>query len=100
MTNRNLIKNLPNQPIGAMGVSSTNTESDLVIKRKNSNTSSTSVVDTIVDASKKSSSWIVDVCGICTGYMDKQVQYELMAQHFPESLNQPYDMVTQGFHRT
>ena len=49
----------------------------LVIRRSNSNTS---VVDSIVDASKRSSTWAVNYCSICTNYMDKQVQYEIMSQ--------------------
>lgn len=51
----------------------------LIIKR---NDSSVSVVDSIVDTTKKTSSWVVDYCSMCTEYMDKQVQYEIMAQRF------------------
>ena len=54
-------------------------DDDYVIHRKDSNTS---VVDNMVNASKKSSSWIIESCGMCTGYMDKQVQYEIMSQRF------------------
>jgi hypothetical protein len=54
-------------------------DDDFVIHRKDSNTS---VVDNMVNASKKSSSWIVESCGMCTEYMDKQVQYEIMSQRF------------------
>jgi hypothetical protein len=54
-------------------------ENNYVIQRNNSNVS---VVDTMVDASKKSSSWVVDYCSMCTEYMDKQVQYEMMASKF------------------
>lgn len=59
--------------------SSANSVNDFTIHR---NDSGTSVVDSLVDASKKSSTWAVDYCGLCTNYMDKQVQYEIMAQRF------------------
>lgn len=52
-------------------------EDQLVIRRNNSNAS---VADNLVDASKRTSSWVVDSCGLCTNYMDKQVQYEIMSQ--------------------
>lgn len=52
---------------------------EFLIRRNDSNSS---VVDTMVDATKKSSSWVISYCGMCTNYMDKQVQYEIMAQRF------------------
>ena len=54
-------------------------EDPLIIQR---NDSSVSVVDSLVGTSKKTSSWVVDYCSMCTEYMDKQVQYEIMAQRF------------------
>ncbi|VEU34163.1 unnamed protein product [Pseudo-nitzschia multistriata] len=45
------------------------------------------VVDSMVGASKNCSSWVVGYCGMCTDYMDKQVQYEIMAQRFQETAN-------------
>ena len=56
-----------------------NHEDNFFIERSDSNTS---VVDSMVDATKKSTSWVVDTCSMCTEYMDKQVQYEIMSQRF------------------
>lgn len=43
------------------------------------------VVDSLVDANKTCSSWVINSCGFCTEYMDKQVQYEMMAQRFQDT---------------
>jgi len=55
-----------------------------VIKRSNSDDSSSSsvVVDSMVTATKRCNTWVVDYCTMCTEYMDKQVQYEIMAARF------------------
>ena len=58
---------------------STGANDKLVIKRADS---SGSVVDSMVDATKRSTSWVVENCGMCTQYVDRQVQYEIMAQRF------------------
>lgn len=41
---------------------------------------SSSIVDSLVDATKKCNRIVVDNCTVCTDYMDKQVQYEVMQQ--------------------
>jgi hypothetical protein len=42
-------------------------------------TSTTAVVDTIVNAASICNSLVTEYCGLCTFYIDKQVQYELIA---------------------
>jgi len=39
-------------------------------------------VDSLVGATKKCNSLVLDYCSMCTGYMDKQVQYEVMQQSY------------------
>ena len=63
-----------------MNTSYTNANDDPFVIHRND--SSVSVVDSMVDTTKKTSSWVVDYCSMCTEYMDKQVQYEIMAQRF------------------
>mmetsp|Transcript_5904 Transcript_5904/g.12821 ORF Transcript_5904/g.12821 Transcript_5904/m.12821 type:complete len:120 (+) Transcript_5904:214-573(+) len=65
----------------------TTDEDDDALSIQSQNTQQTVVVDSMVGASKNCSSWIVDSCGMCTGYMDKQVQYEMMAQRFQDTAN-------------
>ena len=42
-------------------------------------TSNSSVVDTIVNAAQVCNSLVSEYCGLCTFYIDKQVQYELIS---------------------
>lgn len=39
-------------------------------------------VDNLVGATKKCNSLVLTYCSMCTGYMDKQVQYEVMQQSY------------------
>jgi len=55
-----------------------------VIKRSDSADSSASVVDSMVTATKRCNTWVVDYCTMCTEYMDKQVQYEIMSARFQD----------------
>lgn len=57
-------------------------EQHRMIERRGSSESSTdsSIVDSMVDVSKKCNTWVVEYCTMCTNYMDKQVQYEVMSQ--------------------
>ena len=65
----------------------TTDEDDDALSIRSNNTQQTVVVDSMVGASKNCSSWVVDSCGMCTDYMDKQVQYEMMAQRFQDTAN-------------
>jgi hypothetical protein len=47
---------------------------------ESSSSSDSSIVDSLVDVSKKCNTWVVEYCTMCTNYMDKQVQYEVMSQ--------------------
>eukprot|EP00537_Pseudo-nitzschia_pungens_P011294 CAMPEP_0172382542 /NCGR_PEP_ID=MMETSP1061-20121228/498_1 /TAXON_ID=37318 /ORGANISM="Pseudo-nitzschia pungens, Strain cf. pungens" /LENGTH=143 /DNA_ID=CAMNT_0013110465 /DNA_START=81 /DNA_END=513 /DNA_ORIENTATION=- len=62
-------------------------ENDDALSVQSCDTQQSAVVDTMVGATKNCSSWIVDYCGMCTEYMDKQVQYEMMAQRFQDTAN-------------
>lgn len=58
---------------------------DFVIKRSDSDSSAGSVVDSMVTATKRCNTWVVDYCAMCTEYMDKQVQHEIMSARFQEA---------------
>ena len=71
-----------------------------MIERRNSNDSSSSsiVVDSLVDVSKICNTWVVEYCTMCTNYMDKQVQYEttgiVMSQYVNNAANKATSLLS------
>ena len=71
-----------------------------MIERRNSDdSSSSSIVDSLVDVSKICNTWVVEYCTMCTNYMDKQVQYEtntgiVMSQYVNNAANKATSLLS------
>jgi len=54
----------------------------------------------MVDATKKSTSFVLKHCSMCTDYMEKQVQYEVMSSQYQTAANvatAAYDRVNAAY---